>query len=109
MLRAAAFVPTACPIALPRTHVPMRSGPNYRGALVPEVAAGCEDHCHAGLVAGVDRCLVVLRSAGLDHCLYPGLECQLGAVREWEECVACHDRVVELELRGARLLDRDPD
>src|SRR3954471_23119961 len=80
-----------------------------RVELVPEVAASCEDHCHACLVAGVDRCLVVLRSAWLDHCPYAGVERQLWAVWEWEECVACHDSVVEPELGGVRLLDRDPD
>jgi hypothetical protein len=30
------------------------------GALVPEVAAGREDHRHAGFVAGVDHFLIAL-------------------------------------------------
>src|SRR4051794_11937362 len=58
--------------------------------LVPEVAAGCEDHCYACFLAGFDHLGVALGAAGLDDGFDAGVDGRLWPVREREEGVRGH-------------------
>src|SRR5215217_8893251 len=77
-------------------------------ASVAKVATCREDHRDACGVAGLDHLAITLRSARLNDCADAGVHGMLRTIGEGEERVGRHYRAVELTLRRARLLDRDP-
>jgi hypothetical protein len=65
----------------------------------------CKYHGHPVCIAVIDRFLVTDRPAGLDHSCYSCFTCYFNTVGKREECIRCHDRILQVKLKVQRLFD----